>query len=60
MIKIIVNKENSKPSSRINLNLFEKKATEIYSTIVKSQINNALTIDLLAVKKETKNCNNPI
>ena len=60
MIKITRNQAKKVKSSRININSFEEKATIIYNTIVKSQIEYANSSDLNIIKKEIQNCNNPI
>ena len=60
MIKITRNQAKKVKSSRININSFEEKATIVYNTIVKSQIEYANSSDLNIIKKENQNCNNPI
>jgi hypothetical protein len=60
MIKITRNQAKKVKSSRININSFEEKATIVYNTIVKSQIEYANSSDLNIIKKEIQNCNNPI
>lgn len=60
MIKITRNQAKKVKSSRININSFEEKATIVYNTIVKSQIEYANSSDLNLIKKEVQNCNNPI
>ncbi len=60
MIKITRNQAKKIKSSRININSFEEKATVVYNTIVKSQIEYANSSDLNLIKKEIQNCNNPI
>ena len=60
MIKITINQEKKVKSSRVNINMFEKKATQIYNTVVKSQIEFANSRDLNINKKEIQSCNNPI
>ncbi len=60
MIKITRNQAKKVKSSRININSFEEKATIVYNTIVKSQIEYANSSDLNLIKKEIQNCNNPI
>ena len=60
MIKITRNQAKKLKSSRININSFEEKATIVYNTIVKSQIEYANSSDLNIIKKEIQNCNNPI
>jgi hypothetical protein len=60
MIKITRTQSKKVKSSRININSFEEKATIVYNTIVKSQIEYANSSDLNLIKKEIQNCNNPI
>jgi hypothetical protein len=59
MIKITRNQAKKVKSSRININSFEEKATIVYNTIVKSQIEYANSSDLNIIKKKFKIATTP-
>ena len=58
MTKIVVSKDKSMTSSRIDLKKFEAQATIVFETVVKTQIETAKKLGIKALKP--KNCNNPI
>ena len=60
MIRITINSTKSSASSRINKQEFEQKASVIFNTIVKNQINESNKSILQTPKVNSKNCNNPI